>query len=39
MVNETTSFKKSKGKKGYFMKRQNSCCSSEEIQGWTQTQD
>ena len=29
MVGETTSFKKGKGKKGYFMKRQNSCCSSE----------
>ena len=29
MVSETTSFKKGKGKKGYFMKRQNSCCSSE----------
>ena len=33
MVNETTSFKKGKGKKGYFMKRQISCCSSEETQG------
>ena len=31
MVGETTSFKK--GKKGYFMKRQISCCSSEETQG------
>ena len=30
MVSETTSFKKGKGKKGYFMKRQNSCCSSEK---------
>ena len=40
MVNKTTSFKKKgKGKKGYFMKRQISCCSSEETQGWTQTQD
>ena len=29
MVGETTSFKKGKGKKGYFMKWQNSCCSSE----------
>ena len=33
MVGETTSFKKGKGKKGYFMKRQISCCSSEETQG------
>ena len=32
MVGETTSFKKGKGK-GYFMKRQISCCSSEETQG------
>ena len=39
MVSETTSFKKAKGKKGHFMKRQISCCSSEETQGWTQTQD
>ena len=39
MVSETTSFKKGKGKKGYFMKRQNNCCSSEETQGWTQTRD
>ena len=39
MVGETTSFKKGKGKKGYFMKRQISCCSSEETQGWTQTRD
>ena len=39
MVSETTSFKKGKGKKGYFMKRQFSCCSSEETQGWTQTRD
>ena len=29
MVSETTSFKKGKGKKGYFMKQQNNCCSSE----------
>ena len=36
MVDETTSFKKGKGKKGYFMKRQISCCSSEETQGKTQ---
>ena len=33
MVSETTSFKKGKGKKGYFMKRQITCCSSEETQG------
>ena len=33
MVGETTSFKKGKGKKGYFMKRQISCCSSGETQG------
>ena len=33
MVGETTSFKKGKGKKGYFMKWQISCCSSEETQG------
>ena len=39
MVSETTSFKKGKGKKGYFMKRQISCCFSEETQGWTQTRD
>ena len=39
MVGETTSFKKGKGKKGYFMKRQISCCSSEETQGKTQTRD
>ena len=39
MVGETTSFKMGKGKKGYFMKRQISCCSSEETQGWTQTRD
>ena len=32
MVGETTSFKKGKGKKGYFMKQQISCCSSEETQ-------
>ena len=39
VVSETTSFKKGKGKKGYFMKRQISCCSNEETQGWTQTRD
>ena len=39
MVSETTSFKKGKDKKGHFMKRQISCCSSEETQGWTQTRD
>ena len=39
MVSETTSFKKGKGKKEYFMKRQFSCYSSEETQGWTQTRD
>ena len=39
MVSKTTSFKKGKAKKGYFMKRQISCCSSEETQGWTQTRD
>ena len=33
MVSETTSLKEAKGKKGYFMKPQNSCCSSEETQG------
>ena len=33
MVDETTSFKKGKGTKGYFMKRHFSCCSSEETQG------
>ena len=33
MVDETTSFKKGKGKKGYFMKRQISCCTSEETRG------
>ena len=33
MVGETTSFEKGKGKKGYFMKRQISCCSCEETQG------
>ena len=32
MVSKTTSFKKGKGKKGYFMKQQISCCSSEETQ-------
>ena len=35
MVSETTSFKKGEGKKGYFMKRQISCCSSEETRVWT----
>ena len=39
MVGETTSFKKGKGTKGYFMKRKISCCSSEETQGKTQTRD
>ena len=39
MVSETTSFKKGKGKKGYFMKQQFSCYSSEETQGLTQTRD
>ena len=39
MVGETTSFKKGKGMKGYFMKRQISYCSSEETQGKTQTRD
>ena len=33
MFGETTSFKKGKGTKGYFMKRQISYCSSEETQG------
>ena len=33
MVSETTSFKKGKGKKGYFMKRQISCCTNEETRG------
>ena len=33
MVSKTTSFKKGKGKKGCFMKRQISCYSSEETQG------
>ena len=33
MVSKTTSFKKGKGKKGYFTKQQISCCSSEETQG------
>ena len=33
MVTKITSLKKGKGKKGYFMKRQFSCCSSEETQG------
>ena len=32
MVGETTSFKKGKGTKGYFMKQQIICCSSEESQ-------
>ena len=39
MVSKTISLKKGKGKKGYFMKRQISCRSSEETQGWTQTRD
>ena len=39
MVGETTSLKKGKGKKGYFMKQQINCCFSEETQGWTQTWD
>ena len=30
MVSKTTSFKKGKGKKGYFMRQQISCCSSEK---------
>ena len=33
MVSKTTSFKKGKGKKGYFMKWQISCCISEETRG------
>ena len=33
MVGETTSSKKGKGKKGYFMKWQIICCTSEESQG------
>ena len=33
MVGETTSFKKGTGTKGYFIKRQISCCSNEETQG------
>ena len=33
MVDETTSFKKGEGKKGYFMKRQISCCTNEETRG------
>ena len=33
MVSETTSFKKGKGKKGYFMKGQISFCSNEETRG------
>ena len=32
MVSKTTSFKKGKGQKGYFMKRQTSCFSNEETQ-------
>ena len=32
MVSKTTSFQKGKGKKGYFMKRQISCCSSGETE-------
>ena len=32
MVSKTTSFKKGKGKNGYFMKWQTSCCSNEETQ-------
>ena len=39
MVSKTTSFKKGKGKKGYFMKRQISCCSSEEAKEWAQARD
>ena len=33
MVSETTGFKKGKGKKGYFMKWQISCCTNEETRG------
>ena len=33
MVCKTASFKKGKGMKGYFIKQQTSCCSSEETQG------
>ena len=33
MVSKTTSFKKGKGQKGYFMKQQTSCYSNEETQG------
>ena len=33
MVGETTSFKKGKGTKEYFMKRQISCCTNEETRG------
>ena len=33
MVSKITNFKKGKGKKGYFMKRQISFYSSEETQG------
>ena len=33
MVSKTTSFKEGKGKKGYFIKQQTSCSSSEETQG------
>ena len=32
MLSKTTSFNKGKGQKGYFMKRQTSCCSNEETQ-------
>ena len=32
-VSKTTSFKKGKGQKGYFMEQQTSCCSNEETQG------
>ena len=39
MVGETSSFKKGKGKKEHFMKRQISWCSREETQGWTQTRE
>ena len=33
MVKKTISFKKGKGRKGYFMKRQISCCTNEETRG------
>ena len=39
LISKTTSFKKGKGKNGYFMKRQINYFSSEETQGWTQTRD